>query len=591
MRSAKRLTLGFGPVGVAMVAAFAAVILILPGLLSNYYLFLCTSALIFALLVQGVGMVTGRAGMIVLSQLGFAAVGAYVFLLMRIHVSSIGFVGAVIVSGLAAAAVGVLVGLPALRLRGVNLGILTLVFGVTVNVILSSKGFPGQNEAYFAERPEWLLDESSYLYFCGAIFAISSVAFAFLDRTRLGASWLAVRRSERATAALGRNVALTKMSAFALGATVGGIAGALFVGQQGTVTVESFLPIESLIIFALAIMLGARYAEGALLAGVMTIFLPVLFEDLGISQNIPNLLFAFGAVLGLLGGRGAAEDIRYRLGKQFGRSLPALAVAPEGEASKLKVKSAAAAPAGSNSGPVDNALEVRGLTMHYGQVCALDHVDVSVPVGSVTAVIGPNGAGKSTLIDCVSGFVRTYEGEVLIRGEAVDSMAAHTRAAHGLRRSFQQDRTIESLTVGEYLRLAMPRAVSKKTSDDDVSAILAAFDGPDPRRLLATVDVGSRRLVEVVGAIAARPDVVLLDEPAAGLGAEESARLAQHIASIPDLIGPAVLLVEHDMELVQAACAHMTVLDFGKVIASGDPKEVLADPTVAKAYLGQEILV
>jgi branched-chain amino acid transport system permease protein len=588
MRFARRATLGFGPVSLLAVVAFVVVLLLLPGLLSNYYLFLATSALIYALLVQGVGMTTGRAGMIVLSQLGFAAVGAYVFLLMRIHVGGLGFIGAVIVAGLATAAVGALIGLPALRLRGVNLGILTLVFGVTVNVILSSKGFPGQNEAFFAERPEWLIDENSYLYFCGAVFALVSIGFALLDRTRLGASWLAVRRSERATAALGRSVALTKMSAFALGALTAGLAGALFVGQQGTVTVDSFLPLESLIIFALAIMLGARYAEGALLAGVLTVFLPVLFAELGISQNIPNLLFAAGAVIGLLGGRGAAEDVRYRLNRRFGRKLPdkATAVAGSNGASARGRSADAVEPAAAGV----PALEVRGLTVFYGNVRALDSVDVEVPQGAVTAVIGPNGAGKSTLIDCVSGFVRTYEGEVKIRGENVDAMPAHVRARHGLRRSFQQDRTIEDLTAEEYVRLSMSRTLSAGTDADEVMDAFAFFDGPHPGRRLGEIDVGSRRLVELIAAILARPSVVLLDEPAAGLGASESMRLAEQIAATPARVGPAVMLVEHDMELVQAACSRMTVLDFGEVIATGSPREVLADPIVARAYLGQEIL-
>jgi branched-chain amino acid transport system permease protein len=118
----------------------------------------------------------------------------------------------------------------------------------------------------------------------------------------------------------------------------------------------------------------------------------------------------------------------------------------------------------------------------------------------------------------------------------------------------------------------------------------AFFDGPHPGRRLGEIDVGSRRLVELIAAILARPSVVLLDEPAAGLGASESMRLAEQIAATPARFGPAVMLVEHDMELVQAACSRMTVLDFGEVIATGSPREVLADPIVARAYLGQEIL-
>ncbi|MCW2995394.1 MAG: hypothetical protein JWQ18_2889, partial [Conexibacter sp.] len=511
MRLAERLTKGVGVGGLVSLVAFALIVLVVPQMLSDYDLFLATSALIVALMVQGVGMVTGRAGLIVLSQLGFAAVGAYVFLLMRIHVGGAGFLVAVVVAGIATAAVGLLVGLPALRLRGVNLGILTLVFGVTVTVVLTTKGFPGQSKAYFADRPDWLVADKSYFYLCGGVFALTSIAFALLDRTRLGASWLAARRSERATAALGRSVARTKTSAFALCALVAGLAGALFVGQQGTVTVESFGPVTSLIIFAVAIMMGARYPEGALLAGALNTFLPVFLDDLNVSQNVPNLLFAAGAVIGLLHGRGAAEDIRWRLTRRFGRKGPELAVA-----SADADADASAAVAGNGAGGLTvrgplivgatrsehvaadvPALEIRNLSMSYRNVRALSDVSVIVPQGCVTAVIGPNGAGKSTLIDCVTGFVRDYEGEISVLGERLDAMPAHVRARHGIRRSFQQDRTIPELTVERYLRLAMPREASAQTSPEELEDMLAFFDGPHPSRMLASVDVGSRRVVEV----------------------------------------------------------------------------------------------
>ncbi|HEY4095485.1 MAG TPA: ATP-binding cassette domain-containing protein [Baekduia sp.] len=599
MKLVERVTGGTGIGGPLSLVAFVVVLLVVPQMLSDYDLFLATSALIVALMVQGIGMVTGRAGLIVLSQLGFAAVGAYVFLLMRIHLGGAGFLVAIVVAGLATAVVGLLVGLPALRLRGVNLGILTLVFGVTVTVVLTTKGFPGQSKAYFADRPDWLVADKSYFYLCGVVFALTSVAFALLDRTRLGASWLAARRSERATAALGRSVARTKTSAFALCALVAGLSGALFVGQQGTVTVESFAPVTSLIIFAVAIMMGARYPEGALLAGALNIFLPVFFDDLNISQNVPNLLFAAGAVIGLLHGRGAAEDIRHRLGRRFGRTGPELAVASadvaasgNGAGHGLAVRGPLTVGATRSDHAARDvpALEIRNLSMSYRNVRALSDVTVVVPQGCVTAVIGPNGAGKSTLIDCVTGFVRDYEGEVRVLGERIDLMPAHMRARHGIRRSFQQDRTIPELTVERYLRLAMPREASAQTSPEELEDMLAFFDGPHPSRMLASVDVGSRRVVEVVAAVAARPAVVLLDEPAAGLAAAESMRLAEQIAATPARFGPAVLLVEHDMELVQAACTEMTVLDFGEVIAAGEPREVLADTKVAKAYLGQEVM-
>jgi branched-chain amino acid transport system permease protein len=180
---------------------------------------------------------------------------------------------------------------------------------------------------------------------------------------------------------------------------------------------------------------------------------------------------------------------------------------------------------------------------------------------------------------------------VRLAGEEIDRLAPHRRARRGLRRSFQQDRTIPELSINQYVRLSLSRQQSAALSTADLTDILRFFGCPEPRYRVGEVDIGTRRLLELVAAVAARPRIALLDEPAAGLAHAESQVLAQRIREIPERFGPSVLVVEHDMELVQAACSHITVLDFGKLIAAGAPADVLADQTVVRAYLGEEMAV
>jgi branched-chain amino acid transport system permease protein len=191
----------------------------------------------------------------------------------------------------------------------------------------------------------------------------------------------------------------------------------------------------------------------------------------------------------------------------------------------------------------------------------------------------------------VTGFIRSYQGSIEVNGQAVDRMAAHRRAHAGVRRSFQQGRTIPDLTVEQYLRLGLTATQNRALGAAELDDLLSFFGCPGPRTRVADIDVGTRRLLEVAETVAAKPAIVLLDEPAAGLAGADSVSLAQRIADIPARYGPAVLLVEHDIELVSAAATHAVVLDFGKVIASGPPLQVLADRNVIGAYLGEEVAV
>jgi ABC-type branched-subunit amino acid transport system ATPase component len=245
----------------------------------------------------------------------------------------------------------------------------------------------------------------------------------------------------------------------------------------------------------------------------------------------------------------------------------------------------------------DALLDVRGLTVVYGGVTALADVDLTVGHGEVVGLIGPNGAGKTTCIDAVGGFVAPARGRVVLAGRALDGLQPHARVGAGLARTFQACELFPDLTVRENLAVAAQRRTRWSWVRD---AVQPRRGGTSARvgellerlGLAAEADArpaelphGRQRLVDLARALATRPRLVLLDEPAAGLDRHETDALGDLLRGLPDL-GVAVLLVDHDMGLVMRSCARIHVLDLGRVIASGPPAAVRSDPAVVAAYLG-----
>jgi branched-chain amino acid transport system ATP-binding protein len=209
-------------------------------------------------------------------------------------------------------------------------------------------------------------------------------------------------------------------------------------------------------------------------------------------------------------------------------------------------------------------------------------------------LIGPNGAGKTTFFNVLSGFVRPAEGSVTAFGENLLSMAHYRRARWGVRRTFQTEQAIEDLTIFDNVLMVHEHAPkeSRGSRDEDVlRAIRFVGLKASPYAKVGTLGAAERRLVEIARAVVGKPRVVLLDEPAAGLPDEETERMGEVIQKIPDEIGALVILVDHDMSLVSACCSKTAVLDFGKLIASGDTAEVLRNDQVKQAYLGAEEMV
>ena len=235
-------------------------------------------------------------------------------------------------------------------------------------------------------------------------------------------------------------------------------------------------------------------------------------------------------------------------------------------------------------------IDVQGLSVHFGGVVSLDQMTVQFPEGTC-GLIGPNGAGKTTFFNVLSGFVTPRSGRIDAMGQDLLALPDYKRARWGLRRTFQTEQAIEKLTVFDNVATVYEHS-QKGGKAGRTAAVDEALEFVGLTKVahhtVRTLGAKERRFIEVARAVVGKPKVILLDEPAAGLPDEETAQLGHIIRSIPDRVGASVILVDHDMSLVQACCDWTAVLDFGRLLASGPTQEVLRDRNVMKAYLGTE---
>jgi branched-chain amino acid transport system ATP-binding protein len=232
-------------------------------------------------------------------------------------------------------------------------------------------------------------------------------------------------------------------------------------------------------------------------------------------------------------------------------------------------------------------IEISSLTVRFGGVTPVDEMNLAFGVGT-NGLIGPNGAGKTTFFNVLSGFVRPLHGTVTAFGDDLLAMSDFRRVRWGLRRTFQTEQAIASLSVYENVLIVHEHsgAPASTRRADVIDAIEFVGLGHRIRDLVSTLGPAERRLVEVARAVVGKPRLVLLDEPAAGLPDDETAALGEVIRQIPERTGALTILVDHDMDLVGAICTHVAVLDFGHIIAEGPTHEVLRNPKVMAAYLG-----
>lgn len=590
-RSERGSRLGTGRIAYArlvplIVVAFAAVAS-LPG----DWLDATTTTLLVALSCLSLVVVTGFTGQLSLAQLTLAGVGALTAAQIS-RAAGVPFPVAVLVGVAVTVPVGLLVAVPALRTRGANLAVATLGLSVVIEkLLLGNPKYTGGIGGLTVDQPALFgLDVGAvrhpdrYALLVLGMVVVVALAVANLRRGRAGRRLIAVRANERAAAALGISVLGAKLYAFGLGAAIAGLAGALAAFRFDRADLTPYTLLGSINLVVEAVIGGIGFVGGALLGGTAAtggVVTEVLSRVGGIeawNQVIAGVLVLAVLMMHPHGAfDGLVEAVR-KLGLRGNR--------PEG--------ALGAGDTGSSPGLV---LEVRDVTVRFGGTAALTSVSFVARPGEVLGLIGPNGAGKTTLLDAVTGFVGGH-GEVLLDGEPLTRLPAHRRARAGIARTFQALELFEDLTVRENLRAAsegrgraayLTDLVRPHNAPMPAVAVAAVEEldlAPDLDRRPGELPAGRRRLVALARAMAARPAVLLLDEPAAGLDEHETTELGHLIRRLATEWGMTVVLVEHDVALVGAVCDRVVALDFGRRIAEGTPTDVLAHPAVAAAYLG-----
>ncbi|TVZ05232.1 ATP-binding cassette domain-containing protein [Trebonia kvetii] len=552
------------------------------------------NTLIGILMALSLVVITGFVGQISIIQLALAGAAGFTISHMASNFG-ITFPLAALAGIAVAVAIGVVTAISAVRVRGVSLAVVTLAGAVAINSFgFQNTTWGGGGLGSPVPEMNWFgLDLGPNAGFRGIdgnqpspvfgwvvlIFVIlACVGVGYLRRGKLGQQMLAVRSNERAAAAAAINPRTVKLYAFSIAAFIAGVAGCLYAYNFGSVSSDRFDAFTALSLIAFAYAGGITLISGAVFAGLISAqaMIPYALDKwFGLNGNWFLLFGGVILIFTLLGNpTGVAGDFYRRTHKK------ARVKAPEVDAA-TRERITARTERRDLSGHQD-ILAIDGLSVRFGGVHALSDVSLRVKEGELLGLIGPNGAGKTTLIDAISGFV-TATGTVSLGQRDLRGLAAHDRARAGLTRTWQSTELFDDLSVLENLTVA---AKESGVHEDDAKQTLALVGmewaaEAEPSQLSS----GQRKLVGVARALVAKPKLLCLDEPAAGLDNAESQELGVTLRRLADQ-GQSMLLIEHDMGLVLGICDRVVVLEFGKVIAEGTPEQVRRDPKVIAAYLG-----
>jgi ABC-type branched-subunit amino acid transport system ATPase component/branched-subunit amino acid ABC-type transport system permease component len=561
-------------------------------------------SVVLALISLSYVVVTGYAGQISLAQLTLAGASAHMltFLSSTWHIP---FPIAPLMSALFAAVLGTIIGIPALRVRGLTVAVVTLALAVALDAAwFRNTDIVGFEGALNVKKPKLFgidvsmgtVRNTAHLRFgfmMLIVLTLTATGIALLRRSRLGSAMVAIRANERSAAAAGVDVVRVKLLAFGIGSFIAGLGGSMMAYYYGSIDYAQFLPLIGLALFATAYLAGITSVSGGITAGALgigglTYVAATKIFDLksATASILYQLITAILLVLtviknpeGVTVPNHIMADklnnwLRRRRGVQDDDSIVTGAVEP------LKAQAI-------DISGLPTLMSIRELRVAYGGVVALDQVTVDVPEGAIIGLIGPNGAGKTTMVDALSGFAN-YSGSVVFDGHDLENLKPHQRVKLGLSRTFQAIELYEDLTVQENLEVGLASGrqgfgAAAKKSLDDACSVLGIERLRD--RPASDLSQGQRQLVSIGRALVAQPKLLLLDEPAAGLDSAESIWLGERLRDVRAK-GVTILMVDHDVNLVLGLCDYIFVLDFGLLIAKGTPSEIRNDRRVIEAYLG-----
>lgn len=638
-----------GCINYVVVAAFAIFFSVLhsTGNLERSTRFLLEKITYSAVLAVSLCLVVGFLGELSLGHAAFMGLGAYIGGYMETYVYAsftdaaplVSIIVSMLIGGLVAAFFGLIIGLPALRLKGDYLAIVTLAFGEIVRTVFQNSGTFGA---------ELGMDTYRYkeIFIVGfVVLLITMFVVQNLVRSKQGRAIMAIRDNEIAARSMGINVTYYKLMVFMLSAFFAGIAGVLF-SNTNRVSSGTFGYSYSIDILVMVVLGGMRSISGVIVSAVLITWIntelaTVLTGNLAALQNVIYSLILIGIVVfnhapGLKDFRkkynfrtlaakifkkkSSAAPVSEPVSDNVGTSsvssaeisaepsLPTCVTSPksvEAEASVLPARQADAVS--TEEAEAEYVLKTENLGISFGGLSAVKGIDLQIKKGELYGLIGPNGAGKTTVFNLLTGVYKPRTGDFYLNGRKLTGKSQMMINRAGIARTFQNIRIFEDMSIIRNVMVGLENRPEYKCSlansifrtpryyktvtamREKAKELLRVFGLEEIRNQLAgNLPYGKQRKLEIARALATSPSLLLLDEPAAGMNPNETQELMDTIRLVRDKFDVTILLIEHDMRLVSGICDRLTVLNFGTVLAQGKVKDVLNDPEVVRAYLGGE---